>query len=331
MSERASSGKKRDFAGTPGPPRGIAIALVSCRAAHALDEDMPPLVAAFAAAGARAEIADWDDDTVDWGRFDLALLRSAWDYTERLPQFLAWVEQTASRTLLLNPPAVVRWNSDKHYLRDLAERGVPVVPTTFVDKGGVEAAAVLDAFLSRQRCAELVAKPAVGAGSRDARRHARTARGEILAHLRPLLAAGRSMMLQPYLEAVDRDGESALVFIAGRFSHAIRKGPLLPAGAAPIAGLFAPEEITPRVPGADELAVAERALSQLPFGELLYARVDLIRDGAGQPQVLELELAEPSLYFFRVPAAAPAFVNAALERLIPAAAAGLPRHGVGTM
>ena len=291
-----------------------AVALVSARAAHALDEDLPPLLAAFAAAGARAEIADWDDEAIDWARFDLALLRSAWDYTERLPQFLAWVEETAARTLLLNPPAVVRWNSDKHYLRELAGRGVPVVPTTFVE-AGAEPAAVLDAFLAHHACAELVAKPAVGAGSRDARRHARAARDETLAHLQPLLAAGRSMMLQPYLERVDRDGETALVFIAGRFSHAIRKGPLLPAGAPATAALFAPEQITPRTPTADELAVAECAVTRLPFDELLYARVDLIRDAAGQPRVLELELAEPSLFFYHVPAAAPGFVAAALERL----------------
>ena len=295
-----------------------AVALVSARAAHALDEDLPPLLAAFAAAGARAEIADWDDDAIDWARFDLALLRSAWDYTERLPQFLAWVEETAARTLLLNPPAVVRWNSDKHYLRELAGRDVPVVPTTFVE-AGAEPGAVLDAFLAHHACAELVAKPAVGAGSRDARRHARAARDETLAHLQPLLAAGRSMMLQPYLERVDRDGETALVFIAGRFSHAIRKGPLLPAGAPATAGLFAPEQITPRTPTADELAVAERAVRRLPFEELLYARVDLIRDAAGQPRVLELELAEPSLFFYHVPAAAPGFVAAALERLAAAA------------
>jgi O-ureido-D-serine cyclo-ligase len=282
---------------------------------------MPPLVAAFAAAGARAEIADWHDEAVDWERFDLALLRSAWDYTERLPRFLAWVEQAAASTLLLNPPAVVRWSSDKHYLRDLAERGVPVVPTVFVDPDA-EPGALLESFLARHRCAELVAKPAVGAGSRDVRRHAHTAREEILAHLRPLLAAGRSMMLQPYLERVDHDGETALVFIAGRFSHAIRKGALLPAGAPATAALFAPEAITARTPDADELAVGELAVRQLSFGELLYARVDLIRDSTGQPRVLELELAEPSLFFYHVPTAAPRFVAAALERL-PAAA---PEH-----
>jgi glutathione synthase/RimK-type ligase-like ATP-grasp enzyme len=290
------------------------VALVTARAARGLDEDLPVLVTAFAAAAASAEIADWDDPAVDWARFDLALLRSAWDYTERLPQFIAWVEQTAARTLLLNPPPVVRWNSDKHYLRELAEGGVPVVPTTFVD-AGAEPRAMLAEFLAQHDCAELVAKPAVGAGSRDARRHARSAFEEILAHLQPLLAAGRSMMLQPYLASVDRDGETALVFIEGRFSHAIRKGPLLPSGAPATAGLFAPEEITPRVPTAEELAVGARAVAQVPFGKLLYARVDLIRDAGGQPRVLELELAEPSLFFKYFNGSARRFASAALARL----------------
>ena len=80
--------------------RPQAVALVTARAARGLDEDLPLLLTAFAAAGANAEIVDWDDAAVDWRRFDLALLRSAWDYTERLPQFLAWVERTAAATLL---------------------------------------------------------------------------------------------------------------------------------------------------------------------------------------------------------------------------------------
>ena len=297
----------RGFARTP------IVALVTCRAARGLDEDMPPLLTALEAAGARAAIVDWDDDGVDWARFDLALLRSAWDYTERLPQFLTWVERTAAVTLLLNPPPVVRWNSDKHYLRALDGAGVPVVPTMFLE-AGVEPLPVLEQFLAHDRCAEVVVKPAVGAGSRDARRHARADIDEILAHLRPLLAAGRSMMLQPYLESVDREGETALIYIEGAFSHAIRKGPLLPAGAPSTAGLFAPEEITRRAPGADELAVAGLAVAQVPFERLLYARVDLIRDAAGGPRVLELEITEPSL-FFAYADAAPRFVAAALGRL----------------
>ena len=298
----------RDFAGAP------AVALVTCRAARGLDEDLPPLLTAFAAAGACAEIVDWDDGEVDWARFDLVLLRSAWDYTERLPQFLAWVERTAARTLLINPVPVVRWNSDKHYLLELARAQLPVVPTCIAEARS-SARPVLEEFLAQHAHAELVVKPAVGAGSRDARRHPRIDSGGILAHMQPLLAAGRSVMLQPYLESVDRDGETALMFIDGRFSHAIRKGPLLPAGAPATATLFAAEDIRPRVAGADELAVAERVMAQLPFDTLLYGRVDLIRDEAGRPCVLELELTEPSLYVAYQPGSAQRFVGAALARL----------------
>jgi len=92
-----------------------AVALVSARAARGLDEDMPPLLAAFAAAGAHAEIADWDDPEADWARFDAALLRSAWDYTERLPEFLDWIARVDAITTLLNPAPVLRWSADKHY------------------------------------------------------------------------------------------------------------------------------------------------------------------------------------------------------------------------
>ena len=304
-----------------------AVALVSARAARGLDPDMPPLLAACAAAGVSAAIADWDDPGVEWARYDLALLRSAWDYTERLGEFLAWVERTAACTLLLNPVAVVRWNSDKRYLLELARAGLPVVPTTIVEPAAA-APPVLEDFLARHACPELVVKPAVGAGSRDARRHPRSARAEILAHMQPLLAAGRSVMLQPYLDGVDRDGETALMFIAGRFSHAIRKGPLLPAGAPATAGLFAPEDISPRLPGEDERAVAERVMAQLPFGALLYGRVDLIRDGAGHPCVLELELTEPSLYFAQASGSAERFLAAALARL--AAAQAPSGHGIQT-
>ena len=260
-----------------------AVALVSARAARGLDEDMPPLLAAFAAAGAHAEIADWDDPEADWARFDAALLRSAWDYTERLPEFLDWIERVDAITTLLNPAPVLRWSADKHYLRDLERLGVPVVATTFVEPGA------------------------------DAR--------ETLAHVRELLDADRAVLLQPYFEGVDQHGETALIYINGRFSHAIRKGPLLPLGAPATDGLFAPETITRREPGADERAVADRTLAALPYGELLYARVDLIRDAAGKPCLLELELAEPSLFFAHEPRSAVQLAAATLAWCAPAKAA----------
>ena len=286
-----------------------AIALVTARAARGLDEDLPPLQQALRSLGAEAHIVDWDDPEVDWASFDLALPRSTWDYAERLPEFLAWVERAANATTLLNPAPVIRWNTDKHYLAQLARAGVPTVPSTFIEPVD-SAAQALERFLARHPCAELVVKPAVGAGSRDTQRHARSEIGSTLEHARRLLDSQRSVLLQPYLERVDEDGESALIYFAGRFSHAVRKGPLLAPGAPATRALFAAEHIVARPPGADELRVAEEVLAALPFNALLYARIDLIRDAEHAPRLLELELTEPSLFFAHAPGSAERFAAA---------------------
>ncbi len=123
-------------------------------------------------------------------------------------------------------------------------------------------------------------------------------------HIQRLLDAGRSVLLQPYLEQVDLHGETGLVYFGGRFSHAIRKGPLLRPGTAPAGALFLEERITPRMPADEELRLAERVLAAVPFATPLYARVDLIRSAGGEPRLLELELTEPSLFFAHAPGAA---------------------------
>lgn len=279
------------------------IALVSAREALALDEDMPPLVAALRAQGVEVGTPSWDDPAVDWSRYDVAVLRSTWDYVDRIDEFLAWAERCAACTRLVNSPAVVRWNTDKHYLRDLAQAAVPVVPTQFVEPGS-RAPVELDRFLDDSGCEELVVKPAIGAGSRDAARYRRRDRERAVAHLRALLDAGRSAMLQPYLARVDDHGETAAIYFGGHYSHAIRKGPLLRVGDELVAGLFAPEQIAARVADDGELRVAEAALAAIPFERPTYARVDMIRDGRGDPVVLELELTEPSLFLAHAPGAA---------------------------
>ncbi len=291
-----------------------SVALVTAREARGLDEDLPPLEAAMQAAGIRTRVVDWDDPAVDWASFDVALVRSTWDYTDRLREFLLWVESTATLTHLLNAPAVIRWNTDKHYLADLARADVPVVPSTFIEPGG-SAEQIIAAFLASHDCPEFVVKPSVSAGSRDTQRHPRTQLQPALAQAQRLLDAGRSVLLQPYLDSVDSEGETALLFFAGRFSHAIRKGPLLPPGstASPAIGLFAPEKIRARTPGADELRVAEQVLRAIPFPVPLYARVDLIRNASGSPVLLELELTEPSLFFAHAPGSAERFTAALLE------------------
>lgn len=290
------------------------IALVTARIGRARDHDLALLAAALRATGAEVAVVDWDDPAIDWSHFDLAVLRSTWDYTERLPEFLAWTARAAAQTVLLNPLEVVRWNTDKHYLGDLARAGVPVVPSTFVEPGE-DAVAALESFLAAHAdAAEFVAKPCVGAGSSDAQRYGRAQCAAAAAHARRLLDAGRSVLLQPYLDRVDEHGETALLFFDGVFSHAIRKAPLLRRDAAAQRAGFDGEHIAPRTPSAAEFAAAERVLAALPSGPLLYARVDLLHDAEGQPRLLELELTEPALFFAQAPGSVERYAAAILHR-----------------
>jgi O-ureido-D-serine cyclo-ligase len=160
----------------------------------------------------------------------MLLLRSTWDYMSRLEEFLSWAEQASRATTLVNSLPTVRWNIDKHYLGTLAAAGVPVVPTTFLEPRE-DVRAALERFLAADACAEFVIKPAIGAGSRDAQRHGRESRQGAVAHAERLLTAGRSILVQPYLARVDTEGEAALIFFGGDFSHSIRKGALLRPGA----------------------------------------------------------------------------------------------------
>lgn len=285
---------------------------------------MPSLAAALAATGADVTTPCWDDPAVDWGSHDAALLRSTWDYVDRIDEFLSWCERCAQRTRLLNAPEVVRWNTDKRYLADLARAGVAVVPTRFVDPGS-NAPAELEAFLgggpaalsvgSPESFEEFVVKPAVGAGSRDTARYGRGQIDRARAHVQRLLGEGRSVLLQPYLGRVDAQGETAVLYLGGTFSHSIRKGPLLRRGAGMVEGLFAPEDIRPRAADPEELAVAAAAYAAIPFQRPAYARIDLLRDARGAPVVLELEMTEPSLFLDHSPGAATRFARWLVQEL----------------
>lgn len=293
---------------------GGRIALVSARAHVELDDDLGPLADALAACSVDAVVAPWDDATVDWADFSLAVLRSPWDYARRYEEFLAWLDRVAAVTEVANPVPVVRWNTDKRYLVALAAEGTPVVPTTVLEPGG----SVADHVVDPGPTGELVVKPVVSAGSKDTARHRdhRAARR----HAEELLAAGRSVLVQPYQLAVDTVGETAMVFLDGEFSHCLRKGPLLAPDAPPTSAPFAPEDMSAREPSADELALARHALGASArltgvTEPLLYARVDCIPGDDGAPLLLELELAEPSLFVGHAPGAAERFAIAVLRRL----------------
>lgn len=276
-------------------------AIVSASAATGLDPDEEPLREALEVelGGGAVSVVQWHDRDVDWGRFDAALIRSTWDYVDRLDEYLAWADEVAGFTRLLNPAPVVRWNTDKRYLADLEAEGVPVVPTEFVAPG--DACPTSDATM--------VAKPSVGAGSVGARR---CRPDELGAHVAALHDAGRTAMIQPYLADIDDSGETALCFVPGadgglEFSHAFRKAAILIVDdPTQEGGLFAKEEISPRRPSSAEIALAETVLaarSVRALGPLGYARVDVVPAATG-PVLLELELVEPSMYFHVAPGSA---------------------------
>lgn len=277
------------------------IALVTAREAGTLDPDMEPLLAALRAEGAAAEPVIWDDPAVDWGRYSLAVLRSTWDYSRRRPEFLAWAERTERLVRIANRAAMVRWNTDKHYLRDLAEKGIPVIPSHYIEP----ADAIRFPFAG-----EFVVKPTVGAGSMDVARHAGPGPAAE-EHVRRLQQAGRGVLVQPYLDRVDQAGETALVFLGGTFSHAIRKGPMLGPAREVVGGLYLKEDIRAREASAAEIELGRRTLKAVPE-PLLYARVDVIPGPDGQPVVLELEATEPSLFFPYAPGSAARYARAIL-------------------
>lgn len=280
------------------------VALVTCGALNGLDPDDELLLRPLKERGIQAEAAAWDDPAVDWAGYDLAVLRSTWDYATRLGEFLAWARRVPR---LANPVAAVEWNTDKRYLRELAAAGVPTVSTTWVEPGADAWAAPTDG--------PIVVKPSISAGSIDSGRYGPAERDLAAAHVRRLTDAGRTVMVQPYLTAVDTAGETALVYLGGTYSHAIRKGALLTGPDTGVDGLFREEDITPREASDAERAVGERVLDALPVdrADLLYARVDLIPDAAGEPVLLEVELTEPSL-FLAHDEAAPARLAAAISR-----------------
>jgi uncharacterized protein GlcG (DUF336 family) len=285
------------------------VALVTSDLFPALYEDDHPLRDALIERGVAVETPRWDDPAIDWTRYDLAVLRETWDYAPRRDAFVAWARSVPR---LANPADIVAWNTDKHYLAELAAAGVPITPTTFVEPGGRWAP---------PDSGQWVIKPAISAASRDTGRYALPDDlAPAAAHVARLSAAGRTVLVQPYLAAVDTAGETSVLCLPDEtgeltVSHAIRKGPLL-TGTGERTGEYE-EEIAARTPGDAELDVVRRVLALVPGGakRLLYARVDMIPGPDGDPLLLELELTEPSLFLRYADAAAPRLADAILARL----------------
>lgn len=282
----------------------MTLAFVTSSTHRALDADLPLLEAAAAERGTTAEIVVWDDPGVDWTAYDAVVVRSCWDYTARREEFLAWAARVPR---LHNAPAILAWNTDKVYLRQLREAGVPIIETRW-DVGASD---------DIGEHAEWVVKPTISSGSKDTARWG--TREEVWAHSAALVLAGRTSMTQPYIASVDDEGETAMLYFAGTFSHAIRKGPLLERGEGVRQDRDSRESITPRIPTAAQLEVSERVLAATASllnldAPPLYARIDLVTAPDGSPILIELELTEPSLFLPESDGGAGRLVDAVLDR-----------------
>jgi hypothetical protein len=246
-----------------------------------------------------AEFRRWDDPGIDWHAYDRVVIRSTWDYTLRPREFLAWCAGVGTR--LRNSPELVAFNADKRYLEQLR---CATVPTLFLPPGDP---------LPTLR-GEMVVKPNVSGGARETGRFSPATHALAYELIDRIQASGRVALVQPYLPAVDAEGEAAIVFLGGEISHVLRKGPVLaPDEVAPTVAAGGPAlamlredlvraaEATPA-----ELALARGVHAELAdrFGPPLYARVDVARGTGDEPLLMELEAIEPRLYLHLSPGAA---------------------------
>lgn len=281
------------------------IALVTYNGLPDLDPDDGLFRDELVKRGHKVQACIWDDASIDWSKFDVAIMRSAWDYHLKKEQFYAWMESVSKQTKLFNSAEVMKWSSHKSYLKQLAAAGLPIVETLWIEKGS-SANGVFDS-LNWQKT---IVKPAVGLAtfgvkrfplddSQDGKQANVRAAEQHANHL----ALTEDVMIQPYLSSVENYGERALIFLNGKYSHTIRKSSfqhLAPGGQAG-------ETSVPR----DDLEVvaAQKVIDYLSHTPL-YARVDLVRDLENTPVILELELVEPSLFLSFHPPAVLAFADA---------------------
>ena len=301
--------------GTGGRPRLAAAASARLPDLH---DDWPLLRVALADAGVDAVTAVWNDPGVDWSAFDLVLASGAWDNIHHVDEFLAWADGVAAAGVpVRNSPATLRWNIDKHYLRDLERSGVPTVPTVWVEpseRGGPDFSTLT---LPE---GEVVVKPSVSGGGYRTARYEPHEHEAARVHVRELVAAGRTAMVQPYESSVDAEGETGLVYVGGAFSHAVHKDPMISRGVGPRDSLIENQVVTASTATAAQLAVAGQALgvAERLLGTTTYARVDMVETQDRGPALLELELLDPALFFVHHPVGA-----VALAQLL---AASLPRR-----
>lgn len=249
----------------------------------------------------------WDDQEIDWTSTKNLLFRTTWDYHHRFDEFSNWLKDVNSKTNVINPYELILWNQDKHYLKELAEKGISIPPTIFMEKGGNYK--LVDLF-KRTNFSEAIIKPAVSASARETYwiKSEDAEKNEIL--LKNNLPL-ESMLFQEFQEQIATKGELSIVVFGGKFSHAVLKK------SKP--GDFRVQDywggtLHEYQASSKEIELAEHIVS-LINPKPVYARVDLMWDNNDRLALAELEMIEPELWFRRFPESVDRFATAIIEHL----------------
>lgn len=279
-----------------------------------LHDDWPLERAALDDVGIDARTAVWSDPAVHWSACDLVVANGVWDNIHHAAAFSAWLDRlTAEGVPVVNPPAMLRWNLDKRYLRDLEDAGLPTVPTLWVepDRGPFDGSSLT------LPAGEVVVKPSISGGGYRTARYRPHEHDQALRHVAALVDSGRTAMVQPYQPAVDARGEAGLVFLGGVFSHAFHKDPLIRRGVGPTDSLVDNQVTRAATATAGQLDLARQAVTAAErlLGPTTYVWVDIVERADGAPAVLELELLDPALFFVHHPEGAVRLADVLRHRL----------------
>ena len=260
------------------------------------------LQSALARHGITSVRIDWASSDVDWSQFRCAVFRTTWDYFERRHEFTAWLNHIRRQTRLCNDAALIDWNMDKHYLADLEAKGIPIVPSKFIERGST---ITLHELLDESGWDEAIIKPCISGAARHTYRLNRETAAPLEPVMRQLLTE-ESLILQPFQQSVMDHGEDTLMLFNGQFTHAVKK--------IPKTGDFRVQDdhggtVHPHEPSDAQIEFAQLVLAACPSAPA-YGRVDLVRDNHGNLAVMELELIEPELWLRNHPPSATAFADA---------------------
>lgn len=282
------------------------ITLLTCRAYYKPDNITPYiqnilleqelLKSAFEAQGLKVDITYWDNPSYEWQQTKSVLFRTVWDYFERFDEFWDWLEQVKTKTRLINSYELIKWNIDKHYLRDLKNNGIQVVPTYFADKGSNIS---LQEIANLNDWKHIVIKPAISASAFNTYKitNDEIEQKEQLFHE---LLQTHDMLVQPFFPTISELGEASLMVFGGKFTHAILKKAK--------AGDFRVQDdfggtVHDYNPTQEEIKFAEKVFqscTSLP----IYGRVDIVWDSNKHIYLSELEIIEPELWIRNRPESA---------------------------